>query len=394
MLTKFIKIADYTYDLPEVRIAKFPLNSRDESKLLIYKNDISEDQFVNLQHHIPENSLIIRNNTRVVQARLNFTKNTGASIEIFCLEPKGTDPITSMQETSSTTWYCLVGNAKRWKEGDLVLQLDSGIELRAKLLSKLEGEFVVEFTWDREVQFAKVLEEAGKTPLPPYLKREAVESDKTRYQTIYAKENGSVAAPTAGLHFTSEVEKTLKQKDCDFTEVTLHVGAGTFKPVKSDKIGDHEMHYEHFEVNKAFLKSLISALKKNKSIVVVGTTSLRAVESLYWLGSQKPKHLLDQWEVYDAPNHVDAVKSLQNILDYLDQKGDSSFIARTGIMIAPGYEFKIANALITNFHQPGSTLLLLVGALIGKDWKSVYDYALSHQFRFLSYGDSSILWRK
>lgn len=391
MDVRAIKISEFDYPLEESRIAKYPLEERDQSKLLIFKDGIQEDSFKNLATHIPKGTLIVRNNTKVVQARLLFYKESGAKIEIFLIEPVGVDPLTSMQSQQSVTWSCLIGNAKKWKEGPLSIQLANNTVLNANKIDSKGGEFEVEFSWSSGNTFAEILEIAGKTPLPPYLNRDAEDSDKERYQTIYSKFEGSVAAPTAGLHFTKKVEEELLERGCQFAELTLHVGAGTFKPVKAEEIGDHEMHSEHFTVSLPFLKQVLSAKKAGQLIVCVGTTSLRALESLFWFNSEGD---INQWDPYSKDNEEAEVDVLSRLISYLEINSEDSLKAKTGIMIAPGYRFKFVDGIITNFHQPGSTLLLLVSALIGNDWKKVYDYALKNEFRFLSYGDSSLLWKK
>jgi S-adenosylmethionine:tRNA ribosyltransferase-isomerase len=402
-----IRIEEYNYHLPEDRIAKFPLAQRDHSKLLIYKDGtIREDIFSNLAEQIPENSLLIFNNTRVIQARMIFRKATGAQIEIFCLEPK--DPVDynlNFSQTESCSWLCLVGNAKRWKEGKLVkkTQRKQGLksddfELTAEKIESYGETHLIKFSWDNpEVSFAEILDVCGELPIPPYLNRKTEEQDKQTYQTVYSKIEGSVAAPTAGLHFTDAVFESLNLKNVEFEELTLHVGAGTFKPVKSETIGEHDMHSECFTVTKSTLEHL---LNKRGSVIAVGTTSVRTLESLYYLGNLLennedivPENVtISQWMPYNEENNkISAKKAILNLLKYLSKNGLSSLTTHTQIMIAPGYEFKIVNAIITNFHQPQSTLLLLISAFLKKDWKQVYDYALEHDFRFLSYGDSSLL---
>lgn len=402
-----IFIKNFTYELPEERIAKYPLPQRDESKLLIYKNgNLEEDNYFNLDTYIPPDSLLIFNNTKVVEARLIFQKSTGSVIELFCLEPADEYPdiTTAMMQKQKVLWKCLVGGAKKWKDEPLIKMIKNDsreVKLTARKIKKLADDFLIEFSWnDSSMSFAEVLHFAGAVPLPPYLHREAEESDKERYQTIYAKYEGSVAAPTAGLHFTERLFQKLEKKNIQKDFVTLHVGAGTFKPVKAETISDHEMHAEFFEVKKSFIQNLLQHF--NKNIIAVGTTSLRTIESLYWLGVKtilQPninQHdlQLQQWEVYDvSANNITAKDALQSLLQWMNKNQTEILVTKTQIIIVPGYELKIANALITNFHQPQSTLLLLVAAIIGDDWKKIYNYALENDFRFLSYGDGSLLWK-
>ncbi|MEP7319250.1 MAG: S-adenosylmethionine:tRNA ribosyltransferase-isomerase [Panacibacter sp.] len=408
MHPKRLLIKDFLYYLPEEKIAKYPLPQRDESKLLIYKNsEIKNDIYYNLDEHIPASSLLVFNNTKVVEARLLFTKNTGSIIELFCLEPADiyADITTAMLQKSKVTWKCLVGGAKKWKEELLVKTITNGeysIELFAKKIDKLSDYFLIEFSWnDEQLSFAEVLHFAGAVPLPPYLNRDAEEADKERYQTIYAKYDGSVAAPTAGLHFTERLFGKLGAKNIKMDFVTLHVGAGTFKPVKSETMQEHEMHTEFIEVRKEFIENLLNHL--DKTVIAVGTTSLRTIESLYWLGVKtfiNPDILLQelqvqQWDAYDLNiEEISAAKVLQALLEWMKKNKYETLITKTQIIIAPGYELKIAHALITNFHQPQSTLLLLVAALVFDDWKNIYNYALENNYRFLSYGDGSLIWKK
>jgi len=402
-----IFIKDFTYVLPEERIAKYPLFVRDQSKLLIYKNGkIEEDIYYNLDTSIPSDSLLVFNNTKVVKARLIFKKSTESIIELFCLEPAEgySDITTAMMQKEKVLWKCLVGGAKKWKDEPLLKMIKKDsieIELTAKKIKKLTDDFLIEFSWnDSSLSFAEVLHYGGFVPLPPYLNREAEETDKERYQTIYAKYEGSVAAPTAGLHFTENLFQKLDKKNIHRNFVTLHVGAGTFKPVKTETIAEHEMHSEFFEVKKEFIEDLLQHL--DKKIIAVGTTSLRTIESLYWLGVKiifQPRvsqHDLDlqQWEVYDIDaNSISTQQALQALLQWMNKNETEVLITKTQIIIVPGYELKVANALITNFHQPQSTLLLLVAAIVGNDWRKIYDYALENNFRFLSYGDGSLLWK-
>ena len=395
---KNIRIEEYTYNLPENRIAKYPLSERDQSQLLVYnKGELSKNQFTNINEYIDCDTTLVFNNTKVIQARLKFYKETGAGIEIFCLEPvEPSDYVLAFEQTEKITWKCIVGNLKKWKSGALIHKViieGSEIELKANILKPEGNSQIIEFTWNnKEVTFSEILENIGNTPIPPYLNRDSESIDKDRYQTIYSKQKGSVAAPTAGLHFTEQVLDKLKVKNIKVEEVTLHVGAGTFRPVKSETIDDHEMHTEHFVVEK---QTLINLLNSNH-ITTVGTTSVRTIESLYWLGVKLLTHgFLDahisQWEAYELNETISKSESLKALINYLDEKKINHLHASTQIMIFPGYKFKLVDRLITNFHQPKSTLLLLIAAFIGDDWKKVYDFALNNDFRFLSYGDSSIL---
>jgi S-adenosylmethionine:tRNA ribosyltransferase-isomerase len=400
-----ISINDYTYDLPPGRIADYPLEKRDESSLLFYKNGETEKKvFRDISKYLPSNGLIVFNNTRVVQARLLFEKDTGARIEIFCLEPAGEikDIQLAFQQKKQSSWFCLVGNAKKWKKDALFFMTQNGIMLRANKGSSLKDGFIVHFEWDDEsLSFADILEEAGKTPLPPYIKRAAEEDDKKRYQTIFAKHSGSVAAPTAGLHFTDPVINDLKKKGIETTYLTLHVGAGTFKPVSSENMKDHEMHNEQIVVNRQSL----TLLRKhcNDSVISVGTTSLRTLESIYWLGVKLEKGYeyrdegfsIEQWEPYDHSQQktISVCRAIDWVIKDMDKKGIDQIHGETSLIILPGYDVKMANILVTNFHQPRSTLLLLVAAFVGNDWKKIYNFALENDFRFLSYGDSCLLFK-
>ncbi|MDO4159959.1 MAG: S-adenosylmethionine:tRNA ribosyltransferase-isomerase [Prevotellaceae bacterium] len=402
MDTKHIRIKDYNYDLPDDRIAKFPVAQRDHSKLLVYnKGNISQDIFYNIGSYLPEGSLLIYNNTRVIQARIHFRKETGALIEVFLLEPvKPSDYELMFQTNGSCSWLCLVGNLKKWKEGSLKRDFEikgKHVALSATRLHEQGTSHWVDFTWDNpDVSFAEILESVGELPIPPYLNRDTQESDKVTYQTVYSKIKGSVAAPTAGLHFTDDVLADIDRRGIEREELTLHVGAGTFKPVKSEEIADHSMHTEYICVHRHTLERLIA---HDASAIAVGTTSVRTLESLYYMGlkleanpdlTEEQLHV-DQWEPYDADNTIAPKKALQNILAYLDRNGINALHTSTQIIIAPGYDYKIVKMLITNFHQPQSTLLLLVSAFVRGDWKKIYEYALAHDFRFLSYGDSSLL---
>jgi S-adenosylmethionine:tRNA ribosyltransferase-isomerase len=400
--TKHIKISEFNYPLPDERIAKFPLANRDESKLLVYRQgEVSEDRFTSLPDYLEPGEMIVFNNTKVIQARLHFRKETGALIEVFCLEPIApNDYVLSFQQTKKCSWLCMVGNLKKWKEGTLKREVE--VKGKTITLSATRGEcrgtsHWIDFEWDDDsLTFADVLEAVGELPIPPYLNRETQESDKQTYQTVYSKIKGSVAAPTAGLHFTERVLKALDEKGIDREELTLHVGAGTFKPVKSEEIEGHEMHTEYISVNKGTIEKLIAHGGKT---IAVGTTSVRTLESLYYIGilihlnpeaNQEELHV-KQWMPYEPHPALTPVESLQNILDYLNRNNMEALHTSTQIIIAPGYEYKIVKKIVTNFHQPQSTLLLLVSAFVKGDWKKIYDYALSHDFRFLSYGDSSLL---
>ncbi len=398
MDVKNISINDYTYHLPNDKIALHPLQNRDESKLLIYKDGvIAEDIYQNIHQHLPKKSLLIFNNTKVINARLQFTKDTGGIIEIFLLEPYKADYTKTLSAIKTCNWKCFIGGASKWKEGSLQLTVGSW-QLNVILLQKLEDAYVVEFSWDNEIFFADVLEQVGNIPLPPYIKRKPDEEDVSRYQTIFAQHNGSVAAPTAGLHFTPSIFESLTSFQIKKDFVTLHVGAGTFKPVKASTMQGHEMHTEWIDVSKETIQNILENL--NETIVAVGTTSLRTIESLYWLGIKvflnidiKKLELL-QWDVYedDLKNvTITASQSLSILLNWMKKNNLNNLFTSTQILIAPEYKFKIANAIVTNFHQPQSTLLLLVAAAIGEDWKNVYDYALQNNYRFLSYGDGSLL---
>ncbi|MBU3744388.1 MAG: S-adenosylmethionine:tRNA ribosyltransferase-isomerase [Sediminibacterium sp.] len=402
-----MSIADYQYPLPDEKIARFPLPKRDESKLLIYRQgEIQERNYHQLPNFIPANALLILNDTRVVPARLYMQTSGGQTVEVFCLEPGAgyADISSAMLTPGKVQWLCLIGGAKKWKEGILSLtyrQGDSNINLQARLLERKEGSFLLELSWMPEsVSFAEMLSIVGELPLPPYLNRAADPEDYERYQTVFAQHQGSVAAPTAGLHFTNELLQNLKNKSITNAFITLHVGAGTFMPVKTEKIGDHEMHREYIEVSIDFLQTLQQHLPK--PVITVGTTSMRTLESIYWLGSkliQNPGVLpgelqVHQWDPYQPGNQTATpLAAIHALLSWMQQHQLQHLMATTQLMIAPGYPFQFTDALITNFHQPGSTLLLLVSALVGDDWRKIYEYALNHSFRFLSYGDGSLLWR-
>ncbi|MBK9391504.1 MAG: S-adenosylmethionine:tRNA ribosyltransferase-isomerase [Bacteroidetes bacterium] len=398
-----IDISDYNYDLPEERIAQYPVKNRDMSKLLIYRNDtITDTLFRNIDDQIPPDHLLIFNNTKVVRARLNFQKDTGAAIEVFCIEPLNPpDYERSFGSNGHVVWKCIVGNLKKWKKGKLLkqFQIDGKIcQLSAEKINQLNDACEILFSWDpQNLTFANVLEATGHIPLPPYINREDKEEDSYRYQTIYAQIRGSVAAPTAGLHFTEKVLEKIGKKGIKTAEVTLHVGAGTFQPIKTQKISEHEMHCEHFVIRRDTIERILESLGK---VIAVGTTSVRTLESLYWIGvnmlndeSGQKKITVGQWEPYNCESNYSAEISLNAIISYMENTGKSNIEASTSIMIVPGYKFRIIDGIITNFHQPCSTLLLLVSALTGDRWKEIYKYALENDFRFLSYEDSSLLFR-
>jgi len=408
MHPKEISIHNYSYELPAERIAAFPLPERDASKLLVYKEgNIKEDIYRNIADHIPEKSLLIFNNTKVIQARILFQKPTGGVIEIFCLEPYEAmkEYSSIMIKKGSVRWKCMIGGASKWKDGPLIKKVkieNKELEIKAALIEKLSDAYVVELSWQPAgFSFAEVLEQSGDMPLPPYIKRKAEEVDKERYQTIYAAYDGSVAAPTAGLHFTQPIFTSLAAKNISRGYVTLHVGAGTFKPVKATLMEGHEMHAEWIDVTVDTIQQLINHC--SNSTVAVGTTSLRTIESLYWMGVKTilfPRLTIEelpirQWDVYEAPlssGSFSAATALTSLLGWMNQTNRQRLITTTQILISPGYQYRVAKAIITNFHQPQSTLLLLVAAAVGNDWKKIYHYALENDFRFLSYGDGSLLF--
>ena len=405
MHPKYLSISDYTYHLPENKIANYPLTDRDASKLLVWKNErIRDDVYKNISEYLPNDCLLVFNNTKVVEARLLFQKSTGGIIEIFCLEPHARyDDITiAMLQKSKACWQCLVGGASKWKHGQVLKKIiyayNKEIVLEAAFIEKKEVNFVIEFSWsDPTMTFAELLHHAGAIPLPPYIKRKAEPGDAERYQTIYAREEGSVAAPTAGLHFTENIFNEFNKKNIQRDFVTLHVGAGTFKPVKSEKLEQHEMHAEYIDVTIKTIKN-IKANIDNK-IIAVGTTSLRTVESLYWLGvrisinENQGIAELKQWDPYDIPvQDMPAKEAIEHLLTWMKNHSMERLLTKTSIIIAPGYKLKIANALVTNFHQPLSTLLLLVAAVAGDEWRNIYEHALQNDYRFLSYGDGCLLW--
>lgn len=424
---KDIAIKDYDYNLPDERIAKYPLAQRDHSKLLVFDGNaeseegkISEYHFYNLPEHIPAGSMVVFNNTKVIQARLHFHKPTGGVVEVFCLEPESPkDYQQSFLQTSECTWTCLVGNSKKWKEGSLSLKVTtkdgSDVILNCERVSEPGASQKIRFYWEGGQTFADLLDAMGELPIPPYLNRETEESDKQTYQTVYSQTKGSVAAPTAGLHYTPEVLDTLSKKGVSLQYLTLHVGAGTFKPVKSETIEGHDMHTEFISVPR----SVIEAIRQFEGpmLIATGTTSVRTLESLYYIGNKimnartqgidlktlsADDLIVHQWEPYDNPElaQLSTKEALQEILDYLDSTGQDTLVTATQILIAPGFTYHLVDAMVTNFHMPQSTLLLLVSAFIdgenleGPNWHSIYKYAMEHEFRFLSYGDSSMLIRK
>jgi S-adenosylmethionine:tRNA ribosyltransferase-isomerase len=394
-----ILIREYTYDLPGERIARYPLPVRDSSRLLVWKDgDISESVFAEIDRHLPEKTLLISNNTRVIHARLLFRRPSGAKIEIFCLEPHDPpDYPLSFQQHHAAEWRCLVGNARKWRTEILEMPLETGkkpLVLKAEKKQQDKLGFIIRFSWDSDDTFASVIEKAGQIPIPPYLERDAEESDDVRYQTVYARNDGSVAAPTAGLHFTEEVIGRLKEKNISFGELTLHVGAGTFQPVRSAAVSDHPMHTETVIISRGLIRQL--AGHKGK-ITAVGTTSVRSLESLYWLGMtllQNPDQEISlhvsQWAPYQEAQTQEAGEVLHAIEKYMLRHSLDNLTFTTSIIIVPGYHFRIIDGMLTNFHQPQSTLLLLIAAFLGAGWKKVYDYALTNGFRFLSYGDSNL----
>ena len=400
-----ISITNYDYPLPDSRIAAYPVEKRDNSRLLIWENNnIREDVFNNIYSQLPSHSLMILNDTKVVEARIIFHKATGARIEIFCLEPSDLYPdiSTALGQRGAVTWKCMIGRASSWMHQSMLeKKLSDGQTLSAKIISKESDHFIIQLSWTNEaLSFAEILHLAGSTPLPPYIKRKPDASDTERYQTVYAHFSGSVAAPTAGLHFTPEVMKNITSNSIETDFVTLHVGAGTFKPVKSNTMSSHEMHAEFIDVKRSLVEKLLPG--KNTPVIAVGTTSLRTLESLYWIGEKihrnknlTPEELhVQQWDPYNDTASISTETALRSLLNWMDDNKMESLITRTSLLIAPPYQFRLVDILITNFHQPRSTLLLLVAAFIGEEWKSVYTYALENNFRFLSYGDSCLLFRQ
>ncbi len=401
-----ISMDEYAYDLPDEKIAKYPLSERDQSKLLVWKNgQIQDEQFRNLSEFLPTGSLLIFNNTKVIRARLHFQKETGARIEIFCLDPfEPADYQISFQSTKSCIWKCMIGNQKKWKGERLLktIRIDgTEIELCAEQTDPEKNKSLIRFSWNNpDFEFSRIIEQAGSLPIPPYLNRETESSDLERYQTVYSKIKGSVAAPTAGLHFTEKVIGHLAKDGHELAELTLHVGAGTFQPVKSETISDHEMHSEHFYITRDFLNKLTHHSGKK---IAVGTTSVRTLESLYWLGVQAHENpeinignlKVSQWEAYQKQRSlISANDALLSLLKLLNRNQTDYLSASTQIIIAPGYQFRIIDGMITNFHQPKSTLLLLISAYLGEDWRKIYDHALANNYRFLSYGDSNLYLKK
>jgi len=398
-----INIEEFKYELPEERIAQYPVKERDSSKLLLYKKGkLAEDVFSNIADHLPTGSLLVFNNTKVIRARLLFRKETGAVVEIFCLEPLlPSDYEQSFGSKKPVEWKCIIGNLKKWKSGAISLTFffrGKKHELKAEKV-KPEGEaWRIRFLWDNEsISFSEVTEAAGHIPLPPYVKRDDEKEDNIRYQTVYSSIKGSVAAPTAGLHFTERVLSTIYIKGVKRADLTLHIGAGTFKPVKTNFISEHEMHCEHFFVTRELLETLISFSGR---IIAVGTTSVRTLESLYWLGNKiirskecETEMTVEQWDPYRVESDISSGESLEALLEWMKRKGTDIINGSTTLMIVPGYRFRIVSGIVTNFHQPGSTLLLLISAFTGDNWKGIYRYALEKGFRFLSFGDSSLLLR-
>ena len=402
--TKNIRIEDFDYNLPEDKIALYPLPERDASKLLVYKNGlISETVFKNIANEIPENALLVFNDTKVIHARIVTHTPTGTRIEIFCLEPiEPVDAQLMFQQKNRCIWKCFVGGNRKWKDGILQIDIDSKIKNQKSKITitrgkQIEDAWEIIFEWTDDMTFAEILDAIGKIPLPPYIHREAEESDEDRYQTIFAKEKGSVAAPTASLHFTEDVMKSFEKKNIEIATLTLHVGAGTFKPVTSEEIGDHVMHDEKVIISQECLQKILKAKSENRPIIAVGTTSLRSLESLYWL--EDGANHVEQWAPYEtvsANGKWQTANSEESSTfrpsPFALRQTQQSLQFSTSLMINPGYKFHVATGIITNFHQPKSTLLLLISAIVGDDWRKIYDYALSHDFRFLSYGDSSLLW--
>lgn len=400
------KIKDFIYDLPESRIARYPLPERDLSKLLVYKDGhIESDIYRNLDKYISDESLLVFNNTKVVQARLHFKNKAGSRIEVFCLEPsqENAEPATAMIQEANVNWQCLIGGLDKWKE-KVISKTTNNFELNAEIVNSSGNEFTIKFSWfPPTFSFSEILDQAGEIPIPPYLKRSSETIDVSRYQTVYAEQKGSVAAPTAGLHFTNSIFEKLKSKTVLIDYVTLHVGAGTFKPVKSETIGGHNMHSEWIEVEKRSVENLLKYSNKSESknsIIAVGTTSLRTIESLYWMGVKAHQNLdvtlhdlvVKQWDAYELEQNLSAAESLCSLLAWMNKNKMEKLVCKTQILIVPSYHLKVVDALITNFHQPSSTLLLLIAAVVGDEWKTIYKYALDNDYRFLSYGDGSILF--
>lgn len=402
-----LSIRDYTYELPDERIARFPLDDRSSSALLVYRNgEITKSVFGQIQQHIPAGSRLVFNNTKVIHARLRFREAKGALIECFCLEPaEGMSADKAFAAKSGVDWICMVGNNRKWKSDPLALRFEGSggdCELRVERLRSHGRDFVLRFNWSNpSYRFSDILEHLGELPIPPYLKRETEQSDKLRYNTVYARQEGSVAAPTAGLHFTTELLSGLKTGGIEQTHITLHVGAGTFRQVSSETMDGHEMHAEEFIVSDKALMELKHTIG-SKPLIAVGTTSLRVLESLYWFGCKLVRNkdtvqqcIIGQWDPYEhGDQDLTAQEAIEAVRKWMDERSMSQLNGYTRLMVAPGYHFRVIDGLITNFHQPGSTLLLLVAALIGDEWQRVYQYAMDNNFRFLSYGDSSLLFRK
>ncbi len=400
MQIPIIETKEFYYELPDEKIARYPLEKRNSSKLLVYRdNEITETVFSEIYQHIPSDYLLVFNDTKVLPARMHFQKQTGALIEIFLLEPyEPKEYNLNLNENKSCEWLCLVGNAKKWKENDILhktLIINSEeINIRAFKKSSQQNAFVIHFEWDQQIPFLEILNHIGNIPIPPYLKRETEAIDLERYQTVFSKYLGSVAAPTASLHFTNEEFRQFDNKGIHYTYLTLHVGAGTFKPMNSQYIHEHELHTEFFQVNKECLEKIIQYYPK---IIAVGTTALRALESVYQAGNlllnkEKDFHFIPQWSEYGSKNQNKPAFAIRKLIKYLTDYQLNKLDLHTQIMISPGYEVKMAEGIVTNFHQPQSSLLALVSSIVGNDWHKIYDYALNHQFRFLSYGDSSLLW--
>jgi len=399
MIKPDISISDYTYNLPDERIAKYPLSNRDDSKLLIHKDkEIREGHFPDIINELPANAMLAFNNTKVIRARLKIRKATGAEIEIFCLEPlQPAEVQMAFDSRESTTWKCIVGNARKWKDAPLTKAISingDAFKLTINKGERMGDAYSIKFSWNnKNYSFAEIIENIGLTPIPPYLNRETEDVDKDRYQTVYSEHQGSVAAPTAGLHFTDSILSELQSKGHELLNVTLHVGAGTFKPVKSEAIARHDMHTEHFVIERTALQKLID---NKHQLIAVGTTSVRTLESLYWYGvrlmaNESIENGIQQWDPYNLIKTISTEEALNALLNFMIENKLSHLAGKTAIIIVPGYEFKVINGLVTNFHQPQSTLLLLIGAIVGDKWKDIYEHALNNNFRFLSYGDSSLL---
>lgn len=404
MHPKNISIADFTYDLPNERIAVYPTQPRDSSKLLVYnKGELKHDSYNNMLQHLPNDAVLVFNNTRVINSRIHFKRETGAIIELFLLEPQGefVDYASFLQQKKSAVWKCFVGKVNKWKEQFLVKHIQVNgveVELKAELVEKIPGAYLVRLSWTPEdISLAEIVDEAGVTPLPPYIKRKAKEEDETNYQTVYSKHEGSVAAPTAGLHFSDKMLEGFKENNIDTLFTTLHVGAGTFKPVSTNTMEGHIMHAEWMNLELTFLEGLLKNI--HKPIISVGTTATRTLESIYWMGNKilnNPDTTLQelkvtQWEPYETAQIHETKEAVFALIDWMKAKEMDHLVMETEIIIAPSYVYKVIKGLITNFHQPQSTLLLLVAALLGEDWRKVYDYAMANDFRFLSYGDGSLL---